>query len=438
MIPRTLLVRTFLLVSTLIVLTVAIWAALLSLAEREPRVQQLAQLTTSAVNLTRAALVAADPAKRLDLLIELSEREGIRLYPAEAEDKLVELPDQPFYRLLRSETIKHLGNDTRLALAVNGEEGLWASFSLEDPDDPEDQYWVMLPPEHASRDFPWHWLSWGGASLALALLVAWWIVSRVTRPLRALSRAAAEVGRGRQPEPVPEAGADELKQLARSFNQMSLDLARNNAERAEILAGISHDLRTPLARLRLEAEMSVNDDSAREAIATDIDQMDAIIAQFLDYARGDGGESVEETHIDALLGTLVSHYERIGLSLKFDCAGMPEIPVRPMALRRAVGNLIENSRKYAGDDIALAAGLTDGRLWIEVSDRGPGIPAEEIERMKRPFTRLDAARTDTRGTGLGLAIVERIARLHGGSLDLQAREGGGLVARLSIPYMQTT
>jgi two-component system osmolarity sensor histidine kinase EnvZ len=287
-------------------------------------VQQLAQLTTSAVNLTRAALLAADPAKRRDLLVELSEREGIRLHPAEPEDKVTDLPDQPFYRLLRSETIKHLGNDTRLALTVNGEEGLWASFYLEDADDPDDQYWVMLPSERASRDFPWHWLGWGGASLALALLVAWWIVSRVTRPLRALSHAAAEVGRGRQPEPVAEAGADELKQLARSFNQMSEDLARNDAERAEILAGISHDLRTPLARLRLEAEMSVNDETAREAIAADIDQMDAIIAQFLDYARGDGGEGREDPHAAECLNGVL-HGRRVHVLDEDDLGGLPAL-----------------------------------------------------------------------------------------------------------------
>ncbi len=211
--PRTLLVRTFLLVAALIVVTVAIWAALLSLAEREPRARQLAQLTASAVNITRAAIIAADPAKRRDLLAELSDREGIHLYPAEAEDEVEPLPDLPFYDLFREETRRQLGSHTRLAFAVNGEEGVWASFRLDDveSDEADDEFWVMLPRERADRRRPWHWLGWGGASMVLALFVAWLIVSRVTRPLRALSRAAAVVGKGRRPEAVPEAGAEEMR-----------------------------------------------------------------------------------------------------------------------------------------------------------------------------------------------------------------------------------
>ncbi len=461
MIPRTLLVRTFLLVSALIVVTVSIWAALFELAAREPRARQLAQLTASAANLTHAALLAAAPAKRRDLLIELTEREGIRLYPAEPEDAIEPLPDDAFYQLFRTETRKMLGSHTRLAFAVNGEEGIWASFQLDvSEDDSADEYWVMLPRERADRDFPWHWLGWGGASLALALLVAWWIVSRVTRPLRTLAAAAAEVGRGRQPAPVAITGAEELKQLALAFNQMSDDLSHIERERAEVLAGISHDLRTPLARLRLEAEMSVSDESARDAITADIEQMDAIIAQFLDYARAASDEAMVLTDIGQLLEEIAARYARLGAPLRLDgdhfantadfadfadfantadfadfadFADIPATMLRPMAIRRAIGNLIENARKYGGGEITLSARRDGKALCIEVMDRGPGIPATEVERMKRPFTRLENARTDASGTGLGLAIVERIARLHGGSLTLLPREGGGLVATLRLP-----
>ena len=434
MMPRTLLVRTFLLVSALIILTVSIWATLFEFASREPRARHLAQLTASAANLTLAALIAAAPEKRRDLLIELTEREGIRLYPAESDDVIEPLPDDAFYRHFRAETRKMLGAHTRLAFAVNGEEGIWASFQLDDSD--EGDFWVMLPRERADRQFPWHLLGWGVASLALALLVAWWIVSRVTRPLRALAAAAAEVGRGRHPEPLTLAGADELKQLAGAFNQMSEDLSRIEGERAEVLAGISHDLRTPLARLRLEAEMSVADDSARDAITADIEQMDAIIAQFLDYARATSDEATVAVNIHQLLEEIAARYARLGAPLQLESIEplqTPEVMLRPMAIRRAVGNLIENARKYGGGDITLRAYQAGEWLTIEVLDRGPGIPAEEVERMKRPFTRLESARTDARGTGLGLAIVERIVRLHGGTMDLLPREGGGMIAALRLP-----
>lgn len=437
LLPRTLLVRTFLLVSLLIVVTVSIWAGLFELASREPRARQLAQLTASAANLTLAALIAAAPEKRRDLLIELSEREGIRLYPAEPDDVTEPLPDDGFYDLFRAETRKMLGAHTRLAFEVNGQEGIWASFRIDDSED--DEFWVMLPRERADRQFPWHWLGWGAMSLALALFVAWWIVSRVTRPLRALAAAAAEVGRGRHPAPVAVDGAEELKQLAAAFNQMSNDLNRIESERAEVLAGISHDLRTPLARLRLEAEMSVADDSARDAITADIEQMDAIIAQFLDYARASADEAPVVTNVRQLLDEIAARYARLGAPLQLQCGEIADTALRPLAIRRALGNLIENARKYAllntgGDDeITLAAQADNGRLKLLVMDRGPGIPPTEIERMKRPFTRLENARTDATGTGLGLAIVERIARLHGGSLDLSPRTGGGLVATLNLP-----
>ena len=430
-IPRTLLVRTFLLISGVILATLGIWTTLFSLAEQEPRARHLAELTASAVNVTHAALIAAAPEKRRYLLLELSEREGIHLQPAEPEDGVIPLPDDAFHALFRRELELRLGRDTRLARAINGEEGLWASFAL--AGDADDVYWVMLPAERIDNAFPLHWLGWGAASLVLTLLAAWWIVSRVTRPLRALGRAARQVGRGRHPDPVAVSGAEELKQLANAFNQMSEDLARSERERAEVLAGISHDLRTPLARLRLEAEMSVNDEAARTAIAGDIEQMDAIIGQFLDYARAAGDEAPAETEVGRLLGDVAARFSRTGVQLQLDLADCRPAQLRPLAVARAVGNLIENARKYGGGEITLAAREADGQLLIEVMDRGPGIPAEEIERLKRPFTRLESARTDVKGTGLGLAIVERIAKLHGGSLTLSARDGGGLTATLRLP-----
>ncbi|MBL8413977.1 MAG: HAMP domain-containing protein, partial [Propionivibrio sp.] len=308
--------------------------------------------------------------------------------------------------------------------------GIWVSFSIDNSD--EDDYWLMLPGEHAETDFPWNWLGWGGASLALALLVAWLIVSRVTLPLRALAGAAKELGHGRQPAPIPERGAIELQQLTEAFNRMSEDLKRIELDRAEVLAGISHDLRTPLARLRLEAEMSIDDDAARSAVIEDIEQMDAIIAQFLDYARGDSGEGAELTDVNALVTQVASTQGRASSTAQFTLGELPPALIHRQSLTRALANLLDNARKYGGDQIAVETRIENDEILIDVLDRGPGIPASEIERLKRPFTRLENARTNARGTGLGLAIVERIARLHEGQLELLAREGGGMIARLRL------
>ena len=429
--PRTLLVRTFLLISVLLCVSVATWLTLFGLAEREPRARELAQLAVSVVNLTDAALIAADPVKRVDLLRDLADSEGVHLYPVDPDDVIVPLPDTYFYRLVNASAKAQLGPATRFARTVNGRSGIWVSFALDNSGD--DDYWLRLPSEHADSDFPWEWLGWGGVSLTLALLVAWLIVSRITLPLRALAKAAVEVGHGRHPEPVVERGALELQKLAEAFNRMSENIKRSNAERAEILAGISHDLRTPLARLRLEAEMSIDNEEARNAVIDDIEQMDAIIAQFLDFARGEGSELHETIDINTLVTQVVVTAKRGAPLPSMRLGEVPPIRVQRQALTRALGNLLENARKYGGEEVAVETRLAEDAVQIDILDRGPGIPPAEVARMKRPFTRLQNARTDAAGTGLGLAIVDRIARAHGGALDLLPRAGGGLIARLRLP-----
>ena len=430
-IPRTLLVRTFLLISLLIFVSVATWLTLFGLAEQDPRARQLAQLTVSVVNLTNAALIAADPVKRLELLREMEEREGVQLYPAEPTDKIEALPDTYFFNVMRNTVQSQLGPNTHFASAINRQSGIWVSFSIDDSG--EDVYWLMLPGQHAESQFPWNWLGWGCASLTLALLVAWLIVSRVTLPLRDLAKAASDVGRGQHPAPIAERGAIELQQLAEAFNLMSENLMRINVERAEVLAGISHDLRTPLARLRLESEISISDDEARNAVIEDIEQMDAIIAQFLAYARGESSELAEPTDLNELVIQVANAQSRTSKAPQIILGEISPMLIRRQALTRALANLLENARKYGGDEIIVETHSANDEIQIDVLDHGPGIPETEFERMKRPFTRLENARTDTTGTGLGLAIVDRIAHLHDGSLELLAREGGGLIARLRLP-----
>jgi two-component system osmolarity sensor histidine kinase EnvZ len=431
LLPKTLLWRTFLLIAALMLLSVLAWFQIFTTYERDPRARQLSQLVVSVVNLTRTALVTARPEARIELLRELSDREGIHIYPAEPEDKVAPLPDRPFLNhvleLLRGE----LGPDTRMTLEREGEQGLFVSFTIED-----DVYWVGLPRERAERYFPIQWLGWGAAVLVLALFGAWLVMFRVTRPLKALERAAAEIGRGRRPAPVVEAGPEEIRLLARNFNQMNTDLARLDEDRALILAGVSHDLRTPLTRLRMGIEMSIADEPTRQEMVTDIEEMDRSIGQFLDFARADGGEPPEEIDLAALLDELAEQYRRRGHDVTAANGGVPpRLTLRPKAIRRAVGNLIDNALRHAGaaQPVQIDLAMVGSKAMIEVRDRGPGIPAAEAERLKLPFTRLQSARTDAIGTGLGLAIVERIARGHGGSFDLLPREGGGLVARISLP-----
>jgi len=430
----TLFARSFLLIALLNVAAVIASFQIWRVYEREPRSRQLAQEMVSVVNLTRAALVSADPFRRRDLLIELNESEGLRVYPATAAEKLQPLPADSFLAMVAERVRQSLGENTRFAFARDGMQGFWVSFYID-----EDEFWVRLPRERIQRRFGLQWLGWAAALLAIALAGAWLIASTLARPLAALTRAADRLGRGQSHEPLPEEGPRELRTLAAAFNRMAHDLESLERERAMVLAGISHDLRTPLSRLRLALEISGAAEGAaeqqrrddREAMITDIDEIDAVIGQFLDFARGDSEEKADNDP-GALLDELAEHYARLGKRVEFHREALPRLRLAHMGVRRAIANLIDNALRYAGEPIEVRASGGRKALTIEVLDRGPGIPEGEAERLKRPFTRLDASRSGAGGSGLGLAIVERVARAHGGALELLPRPGGGLAARLTL------
>ena len=422
--------RSFLLIAGLIVTAVLASFQIYRIYELEPRSRELAQQMVSTVNLTRAALVSADPFLRRDLLVELNETEGLRVFPATASEKLEPLPDDDLLGRVEQRVRAALGADTRFAYARDGEEGFLVSFFID-----EDEFWVMLPRERFDPEFGLQWVGWGAGLLALALAGAALIATNLARSLAALTRAAVRLGRGEAHQPLAESGPRELRSVAAAFNRMASDLDSMERERAMVLAGISHDLRTPLSRMRLALEMSgATTDEMRDygaAMVTDIEEIDAIIGQFLDFARGADEEKTRQD-LRELLEEIAHHYSRLGKKVSVTIGEATPFPFARMAVRRALGNLIDNALRYAGEPVEVELKGEPGKALIEVRDRGPGIPGEETERLKRPFTRLHAARSGPAGAGLGLAIVERVARGHGGRLDLLPREGGGLVARLTL------
>jgi len=426
--PRSLLWRTFALLALLVLATTAGWFFIFRAYEVEPRARQLAQNLASVVNLTRAALITAEAAKRRQLLIELSDREGIQVYPAEPGETIAPPADRRVLQLVGEALRAQLGPQTRLASARDGQPGLWVSFRIDD-----DEYWVRVPRERMERRFALRWIGWGSLALALSLLAAYFIVRRLGHRLRALTAAAAEIGKGKRPAPLAETGPAEIATLAHAFNQMSQDLSRLDEDRALVLAGVSHDLRTPLARLRLGIEMSGGDAQMKEGMTADIEEMDRIVGQFLDFARTDGGESLENINLATVAAEIVERFRKLGHAVEEELQPVPDAPLRPMALRRAITNLLDNALRYGETGVAVRTRMDGAMLVLEVLDRGPGIPAESAERLKQPFTRLETARSGTGGSGLGLAIAERIARDHGGLLELLPREGGGLAARIALP-----
>ena len=445
LVPGSLLWRTFFIVAFLLVLSVLAWIQIFRIYEREPRSLQIAQQVVAIVNLTRAALVSSRPEARVYLMREISNSERIEIYPVEADEKLEAAPDIRGIRRVESLIREKTGPQTRFAFRRNGAEGMWVSFRIDD-----DEYWVRLRRDRLQSPVPWQWFGWGLLALTLALLGAYLLVRRITRPLRALALATHAIGRGAVPPALAEEGASEIAEVSRAFNQMARDLKTQEQNRALILAGISHDLRTPLARLRLGVEMSP-DAGLRDGMVGDIEQMDQVIGQFLDFARSGQEDAAAPVEVDlAALGEqLVREAAAQGRQLTLSGANAPlMLMAHAAALRRALLNLIENAFKYGGTEprVSLTLGASRQRVVIEVLDRGPGIALADVERLKQPFTRQDDARGSADGTidsaqggsGLGLAIVERVARQHGGSLDLLPREGGGLCARLGLPRLRGT
>ena len=248
--------------------------------------------------------------------------------------------------------------------------------------------------------------------------------------------AAEEVGRGEFPEPLYEQGTTETIEVIRAFNHMSTGIQEFDKDRAVLMAGVSHDLRTPLTRIRLATEMmSDADDYLKEGIVADIDDMNAIIDQFMDYIRHHRQEDLQMDDLNSIINEVVtaeSNQPR-GIECVLD-SKLPKAPIRNVAVKRVVGNLLANALRYSDGDIEVHSGYDRKRkmVFCAVLDNGPGIAEEEIERLFQPFTQGDIARGGE-GSGLGLAIIKRIVDMHHGDVTLKNRVQGGLAATIYLP-----
>jgi two-component system osmolarity sensor histidine kinase EnvZ len=294
---------------------------------------------------------------------------------------------------------------------------------------------VAFPRSRVDRDNTDALLYWMLAGVAIAIAATGLIAWRLNRPLARLARAAEALGQGGDPDPVPETGPSEVRAVAIAFNRMKESLKKEERERTTFLAGISHDLRTPLARLRLDAEMLEGrvDAATQNGMVADIEDMNAIIDQFIDFARSEATEAFSPVSLDALARDCAERAARAGTQVKCEPGDLPPLMLRPLAMQRLVDNLLQNAVKHGGGEVIVRTERRGGEAVLSVMDRGPGIPAADVERLKEPFTRRDEARSGGSGAGLGLAIVTRIAKVHGARFDLAPREGGGLVASVAFP-----
>ncbi len=429
--------RTFFLLTFLITASMVAWVASFRMVERGPRAEQLAAQIVSVVTITRAALTHSAPEMRRELLFDLASNEGIRIYPLEKSDRIVPPEDSPIVPELEYYVRQSLDENTLFASSVNEVEGFWISFNIDD-----DQYWLMLDRGRLDRTSGLQWLGWGSIALFLSLIGAVFISTLINQPLARLTAAARAIAKGRQLEPLPESGPTEIEEANRSFNQMVADLNRVESDRALILAGISHDLRTPLARMQLEVEMANLSDESRDGMHSDLAQMDSIIGQFLDYAKPFDASSLASIDLAGLLADVSSQLGRqADVKITTRIAPDTDVAGNGTELARVFSNLIENARRYGktpGTDCAeidVRSRIEGHHVVVEVGDHGPGVPDSECDRLLRPFTRLDAARGQANGSGLGLAIVNRIVLRHNGKLVLKGHEEthGGLLVQITLP-----
>ncbi len=427
--------RTFFFLSVLLVGCIVAWLQTFRALEYEPRALQSAQQLASLVNLSRAALVHSDSIARVSLIKTLADEEGLRIAPREPSDTYLLYNLDSLSRNVSARLLARLGPDTVVAREVNGKRGLWIGFSID-----EDPYWLLTDPSRIGPVAGTTWLIWLGTAALLSLTGAAVIARLINHPLKKLSFAASRVRDGDfQSSQLNETVAtSEIREVNIGFNRMAQRLSKIEQDRALMLAGISHDLRTPLSRLRLEIEMSVADTQARAYMAADIEQVNAIIDKFLDYARPDNLQP-DRVNLNQIIdaATFVLGTDRstqVTLSIPPDTVVLGDA----VELQRVFANLLENAQRYGRDPVTglvkieIAAKEKDDSVLIKLRDHGPGVSPDILGQLTQPFFRGDISRSDATGTGLGLSIVERALQRMGGRFVLANSTTGGLSAHIKL------
>jgi two-component system osmolarity sensor histidine kinase EnvZ len=424
--PASLLLRTsFTLgVSALAIALVSILA--LDRFVTTPLAEQSADDEAALLVLTAQTWVELPPAARPYFELELVESHGLVVSPEVRELEPLDV-DRPWMGLLHQKLDARLERPVRL---LEGDDLVWAEipmggFRLQ----------IGFSPDRRGVEPLSVALVIFGAGAAIVLIASLLIVQRITRPLDAVAQSARRFRGGSVPEPLPETGPSELVTLARSFNTMASEISELISNRTTLLAGISHDLRTPLARMRLAVELlpEGTDPQLVARLSRNLEEMDALLSVTLQFARGLSGEDVTEVRLKSLLAGVLEHADLAGVSLHWRGDEELRLRIDPGALQRVLINLLENAARYAGGSVQLEVDARPGRVRLRVLDRGPGVPESQRERIFQPFYRLEASRSQhTGGSGLGLAIVKQLCEARGWHIEVEQREGGGAAFCLDL------
>jgi two-component system, OmpR family, osmolarity sensor histidine kinase EnvZ len=430
--------RTFFLLTVLLFGSAMVLLNLFRVLEYEPRVLRNATQIASIVNLTRGALANADVIARVSLLKTLADEENVRILSWEPTDEYDTLDTTDQEKNISTALIQYLGTDTVVASRVNQEQGLWVGFSIE-----RDSYWLLMDPERLTLIGGETWLLWWLSALGFSVLGALLLSSLLSKPLKNLAQATRMVRQGRYKNTHGQlldesVGSPEIREVNIGFNRMAAQMAQAEQDRALMLAGISHDLRTPLARLRLEIELSVADEASRDAMSADIEQVDAILGKFLDYARSEQLQ-LQNTLLAAVVSRCMMPFGQLdNMHIQVHIAEDLEVLSDAVELGRVVSNVLENARRYGASSDGIcrididAQSTAAGMLLLNIRDHGAGAAPEQLSQLSQPFFRGDGARTAAMGSGLGLAIAERTMLRMGGRCNISNHPEGGLQVSLTL------
>ncbi|QBR00898.1 ATP-binding protein [Paraburkholderia pallida] len=422
---RSLLVRNVLALIVLVLTSQIFAGAVYLFFVQRPRVDEAAALTASQIRTASRLLAALPPAAREQQLLAINGVSQGEVPPASAAQPL---PVGFVARYFVSRLAHELGAGDQIRFEQGSAQRVWVRLRVDDA-----YYWMVLAgAPNAIPSLPWTLISLLLCIATVPALVAFLIHRPVERLLMRLSRAADTIEHGAWPEAVPVEGAHELAMVADAFNRMAASLQELDTTRAQMLAGISHDIRTPLTKLRMVLEAPESVEAPAESAERFVEEIDLIVQQFIDFARGWDSEPTKRGDLNALIERLAADY--VGLEYVFDLSleALPEFAFRPTGMQRLLMNLMQNAVVYGRVGLAVRTWVADGYVTIDVEDQGPGVPAELLPLMKQPFRR--GPQSEQRnGSGLGLAIAERIAKQHDGTLDLLANRPHGLVARVRLP-----
>lgn len=424
--PRSAFGQTVLLIGFLLFVNQVVSYVSFALYVIEPNQQQINQLLAKQI---RVVFIDIKDANLSPKMAEAFHHEtGIGVY-REAEALKLGLGSAGYYPYRSEQMSALLGGSAEVRISQGDEYLFW----IRPPQAPN--LWVKIPLLGLEEVNFSPLIFFLGIIGVLSVAGGWLFVRQLNRPLKSLQHAAEDVGRGDFPEPLIEHGTSEIMAVTQAFNHMSKGIKQLEDDRNLLMAGISHDLRTPLTRIRLASEMmSAEDEFLKDGIDNDIEDMNNIIDQFIDYIRHDSKDKALLGDLNILVEEVVNVEMPANRNIQLITSECPKIPLRHVAVKRALANLIQNSLRYTEGDIDVFTGVDKRKdcAYIIVSDQGEGIPDADIERLFQPFTQGDKAR-GTEGSGLGLAIIKRIVDTHGGSVELSNKPEGGLQAKISLP-----